>query len=56
MYAHRVVHDFGELSYEDLNEISAEKNRKISLQTKLYQFLFAALALGLFVGYLAKRK
>ena len=56
MQTHRVVHDFGELSYEDLDDISAGKNGKISLRAKPYQLLFAALALGLFVGYLAKRK
>jgi hypothetical protein len=56
MQTHRVVHDLAELNYDDLEETPDNRNRKASVRTKAYQFIFAAIALGLFVGYLAKRE
>jgi hypothetical protein len=55
METHRVMHDFGELSYEDLGEINRRSVARIP-RPKSYSFLFAAIALGLFVGFLARRK
>ena len=56
METHRVLHDFGELSYEDLEEISgARQDLPSRFRGKPYQFILAALAMGLLIGYLAKR-
>ena len=55
METHRVLHDFGELTHEDIEEMYPP-NPPTSVQRKPYQFLIAALALGVLVGYFAKRK
>ncbi len=56
MQTHRVMHEFGELSYEDLGEISRRSLAKTT-QAKTFPLVLAAVAaLGLFIGYLARRK
>lgn len=53
METHRVVHDFGDLTYED---IGATAPSRFSLTQKPYQFLLGALALGVLFGFLVSRK
>jgi hypothetical protein len=59
MEANKVLHDFGELTYEDVSEfdsaLAATRSTKEKVRAKPYSFLFAALALGLCLGYLARR-
>jgi hypothetical protein len=54
MEIHRTVHDFKDLTYEDIAESSRGPRPIISANP--YYFLLAALAVGIFVGLLAKRK
>ena len=56
METHRVLHDFGELNYEELNEIAAAHHNKENIfQARPYPLLLAALAFGLLIGYFARR-
>jgi len=55
METHRVMHDFGELSYEDLGEISRRSIAKIPEKSH-YPVLVAAVTLGFLIAFLAKRK
>ncbi|MEO6035060.1 MAG: hypothetical protein ABIQ35_07390 [Verrucomicrobiota bacterium] len=54
MDKHRTVHDFSELTYEDIDEPSSAVARFIS--EKRYHFLLGAVAIGILFGFLAKRK
>ena len=59
MEAYRVIHDFQDLSLEDIADTQSRENSSGSAKQRLhatpYQFLFAALAFGLLLGYLARR-
>ena len=59
MESHRTVHDFGELTHEDVSDLrsalTATRSIKEKVRAKPYSFLLAALALGLYLGYLARR-
>ena len=59
MDTHRVVHDFRDLTHEDVVDVSLDGPPDSTVKRKIraapYQFLFAALAFGLLLGYLAKR-
>ena len=58
METHRTLHDFGELTYQDVTEINSKtaarpvKNR---IRAQLYSSLAAALAVGVIIGYLTRR-
>jgi len=55
----RAIHDFGELTYEDLDHfhssLAATRSVTEKVRAKPYSFIFAALALGIFIGYLSRR-
>lgn len=59
METHRIVHDFGELTHEDVSHfdstLAATRSVKEKVRAKPYTFLFGALVLGIFLGYLTRR-
>jgi len=56
---HKVLHDFGELTDEDVSHfdsaLAATRTMKEKVRAKPYSFLLGALALGVCLGYLARR-
>lgn len=59
METHRVFHDFGELTHEDVEEMHSVMRSGRSLEEKvrsnLYSSILAALAVGILLGYLSRR-
>jgi hypothetical protein len=59
MQSQKVLHDFGELTHEDVSHfdeaLAASRTTKEKIRSKPYSFLLAALALGVCFGYLARR-
>ena len=55
METHRVLHDFGELTYKDIG-VSSLPKFGAAIRTKPYPFLMAAFAFGVLLGYFLKRK
>lgn len=60
MAQHHIVHDFGELTHEDVSHfdstLAATRSIKEKVRAKPYSFILAALVLGVCLGYLARRK
>lgn len=56
METNRILHDFGELTHEDIEDLSTFRSPKNVVQSNPYTFLVAALALGLLLGLLTHRK
>lgn len=56
---HRTLHDFGELTHEDVAEmrsaLKAGRTFKEKVRANLYSSVLAALAIGIVLGYLARR-
>jgi hypothetical protein len=59
METHRVLHDFGELSREDVADfrsaLHAARSAKEKIRANIYPSLLTALAVGICIGYLTRR-
>jgi len=55
----RVLHDFGELTREDVSHfneaLAATRTIKEKVRSRPYSFLVASLAVGICLGYLMRR-
>ncbi|MEO6184275.1 MAG: hypothetical protein ABIP71_14445 [Verrucomicrobiota bacterium] len=56
METRKIVHDFSELNYDDILETPPTGSADRAFRAKPYPFLFAALAVGLFIGFFARRR
>lgn len=59
MEPHRVLHEFGELTHEDVADMRAALHSARSIKEKiranLYPIILAALAVGIILGYSTRR-